>query len=213
MNKKFKELTINLTDSIASALKQMDQINKKLLIVVENGKYYSMLSIGDIQRAIIKGIDLNTPVEKILREDVVVASETDDMDKIKQHMLQGRNEYMPIVDKNGEIKNVIYWEDIFKKEEKLRRNIINLPVVIMAGGIGSRLKPITNVLPKALIPIGDKTILEQIMDFFMEQGCNNFYLSINHKSDMIKYYINNLKQDIYNIEFIEKINFLAQLEV
>ena len=209
MNKKFKELTINLTDSIASALKQMDQINKKLLIVVANGKYYSMLSIGDIQRAIIKGIDLNTPVEKILREDVVVASETDDMDKIKQHMLQERNEYMPIVDTNGEIKNVIYWEDIFKKEEKLRRNIINLPVVIMAGGIGSRLKPITNVLPKALIPIGDKTILEQIMDCFREQGCNNFYLSINHKSDMIKYYIKNLKQDTYNIEFIEEDKFLG----
>jgi len=116
---------------------------------------------------------------------------------------------MPIVSSEGEIIDVILWEDIFKDQEKIKKNNINLPVVIMAGGIGSRLKPLTNVFPKALIPIGEKTMLEQIMDFFSEQGCNKFYISINHKSDMIKYYISGQKNEIYNIEYIEEDKFLG----
>ncbi len=209
MNNKIQDLIINLNDSIASALKQMDRINKKLLIVVENDKYYSMLSIGDIQRAIIRGIDLNTEIKSILRDYVVVGSETDNIEQIKQRMLQRRNEYMPIVSSEGEIIDVILWEDIFKDQEKIKKNNINLPVVIMAGGIGSRLKPLTNVFPKALIPIGEKTILEQIMDSFAEQGCNKFYISVNHKSDMIKYYLNNLQFKNYHIEYIEEDYFLG----
>jgi dTDP-glucose pyrophosphorylase len=209
MNNTIIELTINLTDSIASALRQMDRVNRKLLIVMKNDKYFSMLSIGDIQRAIIQGIDLNTEIQGILRDNVVVVSETDNIDQIKHRMLQRRNEYMPIVSSEGKILDVVFWEDIFKEQDRIKKDNINLPVVIMAGGIGSRLRPLTNVFPKALIPIGEKTILEQIMDFFMEQGCNNFYLSVNHKSDMIKYYINNLKQDTYNIEFIEEDKFLG----
>jgi len=79
----------------------------------------------------------------------------------------------------------------------------------MAGGIGSRLKHLTNVFPKALIPIGEKTMLEQIMEAFADQGCNNFYISVNHKSDMIKYYLDNLQIENYYIEYIEEDCFLG----
>mgnify|MGYP001308203609 FL=1 len=129
MNNKIKDLTIGLKDTIASALRQMDRINKKLLIVIENDKYYSMLSIGDIQRAIIRGIDLNTEIKTILRDYVVVVSEADNIEQIKQRMLQRRNEYMPIVSTEGKIIDVVFWEDIFKEQEKLKKDNINLPVV------------------------------------------------------------------------------------
>jgi len=209
MNNKIKDLTIELSDTIASALRQMDRINKKLLIVIENDKYYSMLSIGDIQRAIIRGIDLNTEIKTILRDYAVVVSETDNIEQIKQRMLKRRNEYMPIISTEGKITDVVFWEDIFKEQEKLKKGNINLPVVIMAGGIGSRLKPLTNVFPKALIPIGEKTILEQIIDSFLEYQCENFYISVNYKSDMIKYYLNSLNNHNYNIHYIEEKEFLG----
>ena len=209
MNTKIQDLTIGLKDTIASALRQMDRINQKLLIVIENDKYYSMLSIGDIQRAIIRGIDLNTEIKTILRDYVVVVSEADNIEQIKQRMLKRRNEYMPIVSTEGKIIDVVFWEDIFKEQEKIKKDNINLPVVIMAGGIGSRLKPLTNVFPKALIPIGEKTMLEQIMEAFADQGCNNFYISVNHKSDMIKYYLDNLQIENYHIEYIEEDCFLG----
>jgi len=73
----------------------------------------------------------------------------------------------------------------------------------MAGGFGTRLKPITNVLPKPLIPIGDKTMVEEIFERFYKHGCTNFYLSVNYKSDLIEYYLVNQNLP-YNLNFFKE---------
>ena len=73
----------------------------------------------------------------------------------------------------------------------------------MAGGKGTRLKPITNVIPKPLVPIGDKTILETILDQFEEIGCTKFYMSVNYKADIMKYYLSQLDHN-YDIEFFQE---------
>ena len=78
-----------------------------------------------------------------------------------------------------------------------------MKVVIMAGGKGTRLKPITNVIPKPLVPIGDKTILETIMDQFEEIGCTKFYMSVNYKADIIKYYLDQLDHK-YDIDYFQE---------
>ena len=80
------------------------------------------------------------------------------------------------------------------------RSKIDLPVVIMAGGKGTRLKPITNVIPKPLVPVGEKTILEVILDQFESIGCHKFYMSVNYKADMMKYYLSQLNHK-YDVEF------------
>ena len=108
---------------------------------------------------------------------------------------------MPVLDSEGKLTDVIFWDDVLsdtKAEDN--RPKINLPVVIMAGGKGTRLKPITNVIPKPLVPVGDKTILEVIMDQFENIGCHKFYMSVNYKADMMKYYLSQLPHH-YNIEF------------
>jgi NDP-sugar pyrophosphorylase family protein len=100
-----------------------------------------------------------------------------------------------------EIVNIVFWNDLF--ETSIEVESFDLPVVIMAGGMGTRMKPITNIIPKPLIPIGEKTILEHIMDKFSSFGSSKFYLSLNYKADLIKYFIesNNLNYDInYYIE-------------
>ena len=80
---------------------------------------------------------------------------------------------------------------------------INLPVVIMAGGQGTRLRPLTNVIPKPLIPISEKTILEVIMDQFEGIGCKKFYISVNYKAEILEYYFNHLEHK-YDIEFFRE---------
>ena len=99
--------------------------------------------------------------------------------------------------------DVYFWEDLFGNKQETRKDLIKLPVVIMAGGKGTRLKPITNVIPKPLIPIGEKTILEEIMDQFEGIGCNKFYMSVNYKSDMIRFFLDQLEHK-YNISFFEE---------
>jgi len=157
---KHKDLYITKNFSLLDALQKMDSTGRKLLIVTENESFFSLLSIGDIQRAIIKYNDLNIEISNILRSDIKVASIYDDPEKIKEYMKTRRNEFMPVLDEKKSIVDIIFWKDLFADEQRLDTPQCNYPVVIMAGGKGTRLKPLTNILPKALIPIGEKTIIE-----------------------------------------------------
>lgn len=189
--------------SILYALKLMDKIRRKLLIVVEGGKYAGLLSIGDIQRAVINNAVLSGPVRGIMRDDYIVAGPADSIEEVRGMMLQIRAEFMPVVDDNSHIVKVWFWEDIFGEKKPEPRKQFSLPVVIMAGGRGSRLKPLTNVLPKPLIPIGEKTMLEEIFDRFAVCGCSNFYISVSYKADLIEYYITKLNLP-WTIRFFEE---------
>ena len=118
-------------------------------------------------------------------------------------MLAQRTECMPVLNDKGELVKVYFWESVFGKDEKIDQRKIDIPVAIMAGGKGTRLQPITNVLPKPLIPIGKKTIVEYIMDRFMIAGCNSFYLSVNYKAEMVKQYFNSFS-NTYHIEYFQE---------
>jgi NDP-sugar pyrophosphorylase family protein len=103
-----------------------------------------------------------------------------------------RAEFMPVLNSNGELHDVILWDNVAESNESHTKVKNNIPVVVMAGGKGSRLKPLSNVIPKPLVPIGEKTILEEIMDRFESAGSEKFYLSVNYKKEMIKYYLKSI---------------------
>lgn len=197
-------LFISLDSNLLLALEQMNAAKRKLLIVLDDVRFVGVLSIGDIQRAIINKYDLNRSIQPILRSIITVCYDTDTKDYIKDKMLQFRTECMPILDKGNKLVNVLFWDEVFGAKEVLKKAFLSLPVVIMAGGRGSRLMPLTNVLPKPLLPINKKTIIEDIMDSFLEVGCNQFYLSVNYKSDMIRHYFNELNNPDYQIEYFEE---------
>lgn len=197
------QILVKRDDTLLSALKKMDKYGNRLLIVLENNTFAGLLSAGDIQRAIIQNIPLNTSINEILRPNIRIARPDDSFNSIKQMMLKYRMEFCPVVAANGCIDKVYYWNDIFGNKNVYPRNQFRLPVVIMAGGLGSRLRPLTNVLPKPLIPVREKTMLEEIFDRFSAHGCNDFYVSVNYKANLIEYYINNLKLNL-NINFFKE---------
>ncbi len=204
MIKNFKQININADASVLFALKHMDGIGRKLLLVIENDKYIGLLSIGDIQRAIIGNADLNAKVRSILRrDDYTIAKPEDTTEDIKAMMLHHRAEFMPVVDASGDLLNVFFWEDLFGEKEIEVSAKFNLPVAIMAGGFGTRLKPLTNVLPKPLIPIGSKTMLEEIFARFAKHGSERFYISVNYKAELIRYYVKSLNLG-FEISFFEE---------
>lgn len=200
---------INKDFTVLEALERMDSIKRKLLIILEGEKCFGLLSIGDIQRAIINKYDLKQPIQFILREIITVCLDTDSLESVKEKMLALRAECMPILDKNSRLVDLLFWEDIFGVQEQRKKSFLGLPVVIMAGGRGSRLMPLTNILPKPLLPIKEKTIIEDIMEGFTDVGCNQFFLSVNYKSDMIRHYFNNLNSPDYQIEYFEEDNPLG----
>lgn len=200
MVKTKESLSVDSSASLLAVIHKMDATEHRLLIVMKDSRYKGLVSIGDIQRAIIKGIALDSPVEPILRPNATVASIRDNMEAIKGVMREKMIEFMPVIDDEGNVADIIFWKDLFEGEMAVPRPKIDLPVVIMAGGKGTRLKPITNVIPKPLVPVGDKTILEVIMDQFESIGCHKFYMSVNYKADMMKYYLSQLDHH-YDIEF------------
>ncbi len=199
-----RQISIDRKASVLSALKQMDAIHRKLLIVTDGDKYLSMLSIGDIQRAIIRGESMDETIENILRPATKVAKASQDRSEVAQYVKEHKTEFMPVVDEENSIVDVVFWDELFKTEIHHRTEDFNLPVVIMAGGKGTRLRPLTNVLPKPLIPIGEQTMMEDIMDRFVECGCQNFYVSVNYMADFMRHYFENFSKHDYHIEYFQE---------
>lgn len=204
MKEKIRQICIDGKATILSALKQMDEVRRKLLIVMDGEHYMSVLSIGDIQRAIIKGDSMDASIDSILRPETKVANNHQERTAIEQYVREHKNEFMPIVDEGKNLVDVVFWDELVKTEIHHRTEDFNLPVIIMAGGQGTRLRPLTNVLPKPLIPIGEQTMMEDIMDRFVECGCHNFYISVNYKADTIRRYMDNLDKPQYHVEYFQE---------
>ena len=188
--------------TIIQTMKIMDEAFTKLLLVFEGESFLGIITNGDLQRAIIAHLSFDTPIGNIVnRVGKQYAYVGDNKEKIRDWMLEKRAELMPILDEKNQLVDVLFWDDVISGViAEDNRPKIDLPVVIMAGGKGTRLKPITNVIPKPLVPVGDKTILEVIMDQFESIGCHKFYMSVNYKADLMQYYLSQLPHK-YEIEF------------
>lgn len=200
---KIEGRAIQDTTHVIDALMLMGAHKVKSLFVFKGDLFLGLLTMGNIQRAIIKNHSLSSPISEVLERDKIYASPLDPLDKIKDIMYHVGMECMPLVDTKGNLVDVLYWKDLFGIQTIPEREKINLPVVIMAGGKGTRLKPITNIIPKPMVPIGNKTILEEILDQFEKIGCHKFYMSVNFKVDILKFYLGNLDHK-YDLEFFQE---------
>lgn len=220
MKKDYKELCIGKDATMLQAMEQMDRVRHKLLMVMDGEAFCGLLSIGAIQRAIVRGFSPKTTISEILRKGIVVCKVGDSDEKIKAEMLKCRAEYMPIVENGGvgfnaevqgrsdesRVVDVVFWEDLFGETMHTRATVekYDLPVVVMAGGEGTRLRPLTNILPKPLLPIGKKTIIESIMDKFVEIGCRRFFISLNYMADTIERYLTEHNDGRYEFTFFRE---------
>ena len=122
---------------------------------------------------------------------------------VRDNMLNGNLGCVPVVNPSREIVRLLFWKELFHGGVLKPRRRLNLPVVIMAGGLGSRLAPFTSVLPKPLIPVGDRTVIEIIIDQFLPYGVDRFHLSVNYKSKIMKSFFEELAPS-YSVEYLEE---------
>jgi len=198
---RLKKVFIKPNHTIKQALRQMDTMGEKTLLVVnDQNLLLGTISDGDIRRWILKGKNLAEDVSKVMNSRPVCLDQNFERKVAKQLMIKQMMECLPVVDGNKKVISAVWWVDLFEnKSKKIKK--IKIPVVIMAGGEGARLAPFTKILPKPLMPVGDKPILEIIIGRFMDYGCNDFYLSLNYKSNIIKAYFNDFEHQ-YKINYI-----------
>ena len=158
---------------------------------------------GDIRRWILKAGSLKTSVGEVMNKSPKYIFQ-EEYYKAERIMKEEVIKTLPIINNKKHVIDII----ILNKSDILDENdneqkLDSVPVVIMAGGKGTRLYPYTKILPKPLIPIGDTPIVERIIDYFVEYGIKKYYMTVNYKKGMIKSYFNDLKAD-YEIEYIEE---------
>lgn len=200
-----KDLKTTPNISIREALKKLNHSGHKCLIIVDNNNtLIGTLSDGDLRKAILRGFNVGNPIKGIYQSDpTVLLSGEYSKEEAKKIFIKKKFDLIPVVDQNGKCVDVLSWEKIFNNGEKKSDKKLSTPVVIMAGGKGTRLEPFTNILPKPLMPIHDKPIIEHIIERFTDVGVNHFILSINYKASIIKAYFEELEPD-YTFEFIEE---------
>ncbi|UCB46317.1 MAG: NTP transferase domain-containing protein [Spirochaetota bacterium] len=203
-----KEIFVHKDITIKDALKKFDETARKVLIVVdERNLLLGALTDGDVRRHILKGGNLDDVIEGVYNDDPVFLYHPWNIKDMKELMLTKRIEAVPIVNDEKVITDVLFWSDVFKDSFRMPARKIDLPVVIMAGGKGTRLDPFTRILPKPLIPIGDKPVIEIIIDRFIGYGVKDFYVSINYKGEMIRTYFDYLEDKNYMVNYIQEATY------
>jgi dTDP-glucose pyrophosphorylase len=198
---RLKKILIHPGSTIKQALKQMDAMGEKTLITVDaDQRILGTTTDGDIRRWMLRGKGINEPLTRVINGSPLTLEEGFDKEAAKKVMLRQQIECLPVIDRERKVIGCLWWTDLFETKAKVRR-AVKLPVVIMAGGEGVRLHPFTKILPKPLMPIGDKPIIEIIVDRFYEHGCHDFFLSLNYKANLIKAYFSDLDHK-YTLDYV-----------
>jgi dTDP-glucose pyrophosphorylase/predicted transcriptional regulator len=167
--------------SIRDAIRTIDEGAIRIALVVDDGnRLLGTVTDGDIRRGILKGISLDDAVERVMNAHPTTARADESRDAILERMKQTRLHQIPVVDGQGRLVAVEILDELLQTRQR------DNWVVLMAGGLGSRLRPLTDECPKPLLKVGSKPLLEIILENFLEYGFRRFFLSVNYKAEMVK---------------------------
>ena len=153
ISEKCKKILVKPSFSLKESLKQIDKSALQVLVVVnEEDNILGIVTDGDMRRAIIKGLDFETPIQDIMTKNPIVISCKSNKEEALRLMKKYEVRHIPVVDDKNKIIDIAIWKD-FLEDGEVAFAIKNVPVIIMAGGKGKRLDPFTKILPKPLIPI------------------------------------------------------------
>lgn len=204
INKKnWKKSLISLSANINQAIKKLDLSELQILIVVdENKKFLGTITDGDVRRGLLKGLILKDNIKHIVNFKPIIAPPATEIESIKKIMAINSINQLPIIDKNKNIKGLHVLKDFIKSKE------IEEPLIIMAGGKGLRLRPLTNNCPKPMLKVKGKPILEWIIINAKKQGFKNIFIITNYLSHIIESYFKKKTFGI-NIKIIKEKKFLG----
>lgn len=195
--KNIEDIIVKETTSIKEVLQIIDKSSKQLAIVVDkNKKLLGTISDGDIRRALLKNMSLSESVKDIYFKNPTVVNINNSKEEIINICRVKKIHQIPVVDDNGNLIGIEILDELISKEEKTNK------VILMVGGLGTRLRPLTENTPKPMLKVGNKPILQTIVEKFAEYGYTNIIMCVNYKSHMIQDYFGDGKEFGVNIEYV-----------
>ena len=193
---KIDEIKINQNASIKQALKVIDKGAIKVAVVLsDDGLLLGMLSDGDIRRALLKGMSLDDSITSIINKHPVVANINDTKERILELANEKKLHQIPIIS-NGKLIGIQDIREFLAPKNKPNK------VILMVGGLGTRLRPLTNDVPKPMLDVGNKPILHTIVENFAKYGYTDIIMCVNYKSEIIKEYFGNGDKFGVKIEYV-----------
>ena len=179
--KAWKHLLIGPESTVRDAMRRIDQGAVHIVLIADSaGKLLGTLSDGDVRRGLLGGATLDSNVTEVMHVNPTVVRDIDSRQSVFAKIRGLGLHQLPVVDAQGHVVGMETIEDLVTPE--VRPN----PVVIMAGGLGSRLRELTHAVPKPMLKVGDRPILELLIENFVEQGFRNFHLAVNYKAEVIE---------------------------
>ena len=201
-----KNLLIKSNVNIKNALEQLSESGEKCLIVVDKrNKLLGTLSDGDVRKAILKGKFHKEKINEFYQKNpTFLRKENYSLSQAKNILIKKRIDIIPIIEKSRKVVEVLTFANIFKKSKNHHRSgAFSKTVVIMAGGKGTRLEPFTSVLPKPLVPINEKPVIEHIIEKFVKNNIVNFFITLNYKSKVLRAFFQEQRPN-YKLSFVEE---------
>ena len=193
---KIDEIKINQNASIKEALKVIDKGAIKVAVVLsDDGLLLGMLNDGDIRRALLKGMSLGDSIAGIINKHPVVANINDTKERILELANEKKLHQIPIIS-NGKLIGIQDIREFLAPKNKPNK------VILMVGGLGTRLRPLTNDVPKPMLDVGNKPILHTIVENFAKYGYTDIIMCVNYKSEIIKEYFGNGDKFGVKIEYV-----------
>lgn len=198
--KDWQQILVSPETPVLHALEVMDKTAAQILLVAdETRKLLGTITDGDIRRGILRGIPLSNRVADVMNPLPITAPPGMDEDAVYGLMSDSHIRHLPVVDEGSRIVNVLTFDEIVHKDAPESNW-----VVIMAGGLGTRLRPLTEDVPKPLLRVGNKPILETIIENLCKQRFHKFYISVNYKSEMVKAHIGDGRRWNVTIRYLEE---------
>lgn len=195
-----EEVQVSPDEAIVHALEQMDRTARQILLVTdEDGRLLGTVTDGDVRRALLDGINLREPISRIMNRRPKTLPAGVGAEAARQLMIEHGIRHIPYLDDQGRVVGLMMWQDLFVSKAEARPE----SVVIMAGGKGTRLDPFTKILPKPMIPLRDKPMIEVIMERFYRQGFDRFILCLGYKAEIVRLYFNGSSQP-YSVDFVQE---------
>lgn len=197
--KGFENIRLPITSTVKDVLKIIDTGGMQIALVLDDeNKLIGTITDGDIRRGILKGLTLDDGIESIIFRTPTVCSVNDTQEDILQIAVAQKLYQIPIVDLDGVLVGIDEVDELLKPAEHTNK------VILMVGGMGKRLRPLTNDRPKPLLEVGNKPILETIIANFAKYGFKNIILSVNYKSQMIEEYFGDGSKFGVTIDYVHE---------
>ena len=194
-----KRLIISPDTPIRAALEVIDQSKRQIALVTDaDGRLVASLTDGDVRRGLLRGVDLDAPVSEVMHTSPTTVRKGAPDAAARRLIAERKLHHIPVLDDGGRLVDLATVEDLFGVRPNPSR------VVLMAGGLGTRLRPLTETVPKPMLEVGGKPLLEQIIAGFADQGFWQITVSVNYRKEMVQDYFGDGRAFGVEIDYIEE---------